>query len=459
MVRVRFAPSPTGYLHLGNVRIAVINYAFSLSKNGTFILRIDDTDLKRSDENFTHSIVEDLKWLGIEFEGPVFQSSRLQRYREIAEEFLKKGYAYRCFCTQEEIDEMRKKQLENKLPPRYDGRCRNKSQKEINMFLDKSVPFTLRIKIDEKVSFVDMKRGAFEFEEKDLEDFIILKSDGLPTYNFACAVDDVDMKITHVIRGEDHIPNTPKQVYIMNLLKAQPPVYYHLPLIVNANGEPLSKRESSLTLRELRKDGFLPEAIISYLLNLGWNRLENRAVSFEEVKEEFNIEEFSSSRVVFDPSALRRYNSISIKKKIGDENFIEYFRNYLKSEGINVSLEGERLQMFLDMVKDNIRTLKESIKFFGIIDESLCKYEDIEKEEMEKAREVAKRVLEDFKDNFNIDDLSRVMSLKKSEVLMYLRIALSGLKSGPPLSEIIRFLGDSWKERIFRFIGSAGKEN
>ena len=326
MVRVRFAPSPTGYLHIGGARTALFNWLFARNKGGKFILRIEDTDIVRNREEFTDAIIRDLKWLGLDWdEGPgkeetcygqYFQSKRLNLYKENIAALKKRGCVYDCYCTLQELEERRKNALSQHQSPIYDGRCRDLTPDEKEKFEKEGRVPVLRFKVpDEEVTkFCDLIRGEVSFENKLIGDFIIQKSDGMPTFLFSNIIDDIGMNITHVIRGDDHISNTPRQILIARVLGTKEPTYVHVPLIFGKSGSPLSKREDAVAVNWYRENGFLPEALVNYLVLLGWAPDGVRQIlSKEEMIREFKVEHISKNPAIFDMDKLTWINGEYMK--------------------------------------------------------------------------------------------------------------------------------------------------
>ena len=300
-VRTRFAPSPTGVLHLGSVRTALFCWLYARHHKGQFILRIEDTDRDRSTAENVEAITEGMAWLGLEAdEGPYFQSNRFDRYREVIEQWLDEGKAYRCYCTREEIDELRQRQMEAGERVRYDGRCRSRAEPRDEV--DPVVRF--KNPLDGEVVVEDRVRGRVVFENAQLDDLVIARSDGTPTYNFTVIIDDLDMRITHVIRGDDHLNHTPRQMNMLEALGSEPPVYAHLPMILGQDGAKLSKRHGAVDIREYREEGYLPAAMLNYLVRLGWSHGDKEIFSLGEMIELFDIDEVNQSASAFNPEKL-----------------------------------------------------------------------------------------------------------------------------------------------------------
>ncbi|NNF49167.1 MAG: glutamate--tRNA ligase, partial [Woeseiaceae bacterium] len=309
-VRTRFAPSPTGVLHLGSVRTALFNWLYARHCGGQFVLRIEDTDRERSTAENVEAIFDGLGWLGLESdEKPVHQTERFERYREVVDQWLDAGKAYHCYCTREELDEMRERQKAAGEHTRYDGRCRDSAEPRPGV--DPVVRF--KNPVDGTVTVADAVRGTVVFDNRQLDDLIIARSDGTPTYNFCVVVDDADMQITHVIRGDDHLNNTPRQINMFAALGAEPPAFAHLPMILGPDGAKLSKRHGAVDIRDYREDGFLPEAMLNYLVRLGWSHGDQEVFSSAEMIEHFDIADVNQSASAFNPEKLRWLNQQYIK--------------------------------------------------------------------------------------------------------------------------------------------------
>jgi glutamyl-tRNA synthetase len=303
--RTRFAPSPTGVLHIGSVRTALFCWLYARHTDGNFVLRIEDTDRERSTVENVDAILDGLRWLGLDAdEGPVFQTQRFDRYREVAEEWLAEGKAYYCYCSKAELEAMREEQLARGEKTRYDGRCR--SCREPRAGVTPVVRF--RNPTDGEVVVLDQVRGRVVFRNRELDDLIILRSDGTPTYNFCVVIDDFDMAISHVIRGDDHLNNTPRQMNMLAALGVEPPVYAHLPMIVGPDGTKLSKRHGAVDIRDYREEGYLPEALLNYIVRLGWSHGDQEVFSIAEMISLFDIADVNQSASAFNPDKLTWLN-------------------------------------------------------------------------------------------------------------------------------------------------------
>ncbi len=300
-VRTRFAPSPTGVLHLGSIRTALFSWLYARHHGGQFILRIEDTDRERSTSENVDAILEGMNWLGLDWdEGPHFQSERFDRYREVIDEWLKDGKAYHCYCSKDELNDLRERQMAAAERVRYDGRCRERTEPLEGV----SPVVRFRNPSDGEVIVNDRVRGTVVFENAQLDDLIIARSDGAPTYNFTVIIDDFDMQITHVIRGDDHLNNTPRQMNMLAALGAEPPVYAHLPMILGPDGAKLSKRHGAVDIREYEEQGYLPEAMLNYLVRLGWSHGDQEIFSIDEMIDLFDIDDVNQSASAFNPEKL-----------------------------------------------------------------------------------------------------------------------------------------------------------
>src|SRR5512139_1119320 len=345
-VRVRFAPAPTGLLHIGNARTALFNFLFAKRHQGTFVLRIEDTDLEISTDSSIDRIIKDLKWLGIFWEegpdrdgpiGPYRQSQRISIYREFADRLTQEGKSYKCFCSEERLEKLRKEQLSKGKMPRYDGRCRSLSEEEIAKMESSGLRAVLRFHVKEgPILFDDLIHGRMNFDSAGIGDFIIVRSDGMAAYNFACVVDDHMMGITHVIRGEDHLSNTPRQILLYQALSWQPPTFAHHPLILGPDRSPLSKRHGATAVSQYREEGFLPEALQNYLVLLGWTPPSGQeTLPLDRMVEEFSIQDISRNAPIYNRKKLEWLNSFYIRGK-EEGQLLELLLPYLQKAGIRM---------------------------------------------------------------------------------------------------------------------------
>ena len=374
-VVTRFAPSPTGWLHLGNARTAIFNFLFAKHNNGKLILRIEDTDKERSKKQYEEALLEDLEWLGIKWdEGPYRQSERGAIYKKYIQELLNKGKAYLCFCSQEEIEREREKARKEGKPYRYSGKCRNLTPEQIKKYLEEGRPYVIRFKVPEnkEVVFNDLIKGEVKFNTKDLGDFVIVRSDGSPVYNFVVVIDDALMGITHVIRGEDHLSNTPKQILIYEALGFKIPQFAHLPIILGEDRSKLSKRHGAVSVRQYRKEGYISQALFNYLTLLGWYPKDGREIlSLEELIKEFDIEDIHNAPAIFNKEKLYWMNGVYIREVLSLEELYHTLINYLKEYAeefpeeerkiVRKILESEEeyLKKVIEKTRDSFFTLKE----------------------------------------------------------------------------------------------------
>jgi glutamyl-tRNA synthetase len=354
IVRTRFAPSPTGFLHIGGLRTALFCWLYARRHAGQFILRIEDTDLERSTEAAIQQILDGMEWAGlIQDEGPFFQTKRFDRYKEVIEEMLAEGTAYRCYCTKEELEHMRAQQTARGEKPRYDGRWRERTDSL------PGVPSVVRFKnpLTGEVVVDDVVHGPVVFQNSELDDLIIARSDGTPTYNFCVVVDDMDMQITHVIRGDDHLNNTPRQLNMLLALGAKAPVYAHLPMILGADGAKLSKRHGAVSVLQYRDDGFLPEAVLNYLARLGWSHGDQEIFTIEEMIRLFDIADVNKSASAFNFEKLAWLNQQHMMH-VPAVRIVPVLRWHLEREGVQAADEAQLEQIVLSQ-RERAKTVRE----------------------------------------------------------------------------------------------------
>ena len=361
-VRTRFAPSPTGFIHLGNIRSALYPWAFARKMKGVFVLRIEDTDLERSNDASVDAILEGMEWLGLDYdEGPFYQMQRMDRYREVLKQMLDQGLAYPCYMSTEELDALRERQREANEKPRYDGTWRPEEGKVLPTIPEGVTPVVrFRNPIGGVVSWDDAVKGTVEISNDELDDLVIARPDGTPTYNFCVVVDDLDMKITHVIRGDDHVNNTPRQINILQALGGEVPVYAHLPTVLNEQGEKMSKRHGAMSVMGYRDAGFLPEAVLNYLARLGWSHGDAEIFSREQFVEWFNLDHLGTSPAQYDPDRLKWLNAHYIKE--ADNARLETLtKPFLAELDIDAAMleEGPPLELVIGLLKDRASTVKE----------------------------------------------------------------------------------------------------
>ena len=353
-VRTRFAPSPTGFIHLGNIRSALYPWAFARSQKGDFILRIEDTDLERSTQAAVDVIIEGMQWLGLDHdEGPFYQMQRMDRYKEVLAQLQASGHVYPCYMSVEELDALRERQMAAKQKPRYDGTWRPEPGKVLPP-VPEGVKPVLRFKNpqDGVVAWDDKVKGRIEIRNEELDDLVIARPDGTPTYNFCVVVDDIDMRITHVIRGDDHVNNTPRQINIFRALGQEPPVYAHLPTVLNEQGEKMSKRNGAKPVTQYRDEGYLPDAMVNYLARLGWSHGDDEIFSREQFLQWFDLDHLGRSAAQFDEAKLRWVNAQHLKA-MADDALAPLVAEQLKKRGIGAD---ERLPRICGLFKDRCDT-------------------------------------------------------------------------------------------------------
>ncbi|MCL2799692.1 MAG: glutamate--tRNA ligase [Endomicrobia bacterium] len=482
-IRVRFAPSPTGDLHIGGVRTALFNWLFARNKNGKFILRIEDTDEARSTEESVKVILDAMKWLELNWDegpenelpkyAPYYQMKRKEEgiYQKYSDELVEKGLAYPCYCTPEEVDEMRKIAQANKLPPKYDGRCRHLTPEQRKQKEVKGRKAVIRFKTpdDGKIILDDLIRGRVEFDNSLLDDFVIMKANGVPTYNFACVIDDYLMEITHVLRGDDHISNTPRQIHIYNALNWKMPYFAHMAMILGPDGARLSKRHGHTSVLDYRKEGYLQEALLNYLSLLGWSTEDSQQIfTIEELKEKFSIERCGTSPSTFDPAKLLWLNGEKIRSRTPEQVF-ELFTDWLKYTSNEKLIEGwdiELLKKAIVLEHDKIKLLKDipSLVDFFFIKDVVFDDEAIKKV-FEKSKDTAAIVLKESvqrlpnQTDFSADalekyarDLAAEKEIGTGKVFHPIRVAISGRTQGPSLFHMMEVMG---KDEVVRRIGVA----
>lgn len=473
-IRVRFAPAPTGLLHIGNARTALFNFLFARRHQGTFVLRIEDTDLERSTDDSIDRIIEDLKWLGIIWnegpdqggpEGPYRQSQRISIYQEFADRLFQEGKSYKCFCSEERLEKLRKEQLSRGRMPRYDGRCRSLTQGEIATMESSGIHPVLRFHVGSgSIHFEDLIHGKMKFDGSGIGDFIIVRSDGMASYNFACVMDDHLMRITHVIRGEDHLSNTPRQVLLYQALAWEPPVFGHHPLILGPDRSPLSKRHGATAVSQYREEGFLPEALQNYLVLLGWSSASGKETfSLNQAVEEFSIQDISKSAPIYNRKKLEWLNSYYIREK-EEGPLAEALVPYLRKAGIQIEqIDCHCLNQVFGILKENLVILSQVEEYLGIFfDEKFIFEEGVRKLLSEpKNRETlcsVLRILEDSQEMILNEPSSLLPQLEKKtgckgkELYAPLRAAVTGKARGPELAKTLPLLG---RERIIRRIKMA----
>ena len=461
-IKTRFAPSPTGYLHVGGARTALFNYLFARSNGGKFILRIEDTDRERSSEEATRQVLESLKWLGIEWdEGPgkeeeekYFQSKRLEIYQEYFEKLLQEKKVYRCFCSDEELTEKKNRSKALGNPHIYDGKCRSLNENEIQQKINQKISYTYRFKVEKKnISFEDLVKGKIQFDSSLIGDFVVRKSDDFPTYNFAVVVDDFLMGINHVLRGDDHISNTPRQILIYKGLGFELPKFAHISMILGANREKLSKRHGATDLLEFKKEGYYPDAILNHLALLGWSPEDgNEVISREKLKKSFVSTKFSSAPAVFDYAKLDYFNGLYIRN-LPMENLMEDIKNYLQKKrqwDSLTSLWGGKQKFFFSLLKDYCKKLAD---FYPLVidlfnDDFVIESELVNTENAQKifslAIEIFSNKQEEYIDITEYKDLisrcKKEYNIKGKNFFLPLRLKLTGKEYGIEMENFFQLI-------------------
>jgi glutamyl-tRNA synthetase len=520
MVRVRFAPSPTGFLHIGGLRTCLFNYLFAKKNKGKFILRIEDTDRERYVEGATENLIRTLHRVGLKYDegpvlielskisnsvqikdkgkyGPYIQSRRLHIYQNLAQKLIDEGYAYYCFCTPEELEKMRQEQIAKKIAPHYDERCRKLSQAEINQKLRSGCPYVIRLKVPEvgTIKFKDLIRGEIEFDLSKIDDQVLVKSDGWPTYHLANVIDDHLMNITHVIRGEEWLPSMPKHLLIYQAFGWQPPQFAHLPLLLNPDRSKLSKRQGDIAVEEYLAKGYLPEALLNFIALLGWSPDTNQEIfTLKELIKQFSIEKIQKAGAIFNREKLDWINGYYIRK-MNINNLTQLCIPYLVQAGLIEPLKNQKSTRSSDRVpRSNDRIKYQIIKTKEIVEfKWLKKIVALEQERLKRLDEIREKTQyffadqieynptiliwrkmtnETVKDNLNLvkQELEKLPKNKfttkniqnklnllaknygTGEIFWPFRVALTGLEASPPPAEIAEILG---KEKTLKRIENA----
>jgi len=480
-IRVRFAPSPTGYLHIGGLRTALFNYLFAKKEGGTFLLRIEDTDEERSTEASTKAIFEGLQWAGLKWdEGPMadgteigefppyYQAKRADMgvYKKYIDQLLAEGKAYKCYCTTEDLEEMRKEALANHLPPRYPGKCRNLTKEQQAELEAQGKKYVIRFKMprEGETVFNDLIRGEVRFANKDLYDLVIQKTSGYPTYNFACVIDDHLMGMTHVIRGDDHISNTPCQIRMYEALGWKAPIMAHLSMIHGPDGTKLSKRHGDTSVLEYKKQGFLPQALINYLALLGWSTVDSQQLFAPgELEKKFDIKGCQKNPAVFDTVKLMWMNGDYIRQ-LSAEQLYKEAKPFLAEAGVAQGADEEYVKKIVALEQEKYKTLKEIPNLISFFFTDDIKYDDEAIEKVFKT-DTAKKALELMAEKFaalqdftekSIEDCARAAAkengLKAGQIFHPVRVAVSGRTNGPTLFKMLEYMG---KDMVLKRIKTA----
>ncbi len=448
MICTRFAPSPTGYLHIGSVRTALYCWLFAKKNGGKFILRIEDTDLERSTQEAVNVILDGMNWLGLSWdEGPYYQTARFERYKGVIDQLISTGHAYKCYCSKDRLEKLREVQMLKKIKPKYDYHCRH----QVPENTPADAPFVIRFKnpLDGFVTIEDSIKGKIEIANDELDDLILARTDGSPTYNLSVVVDDWEMGITHVLRGDDHINNTPRQMNIFHALGAKPPVYGHLPMILALDGKKLSKRHGAASVLEFKEAGFLPHALLNYLARLGWSHGDQEIFSIEELIEFFDTHRINAAPAAFNPEKLLWLNQHYIKT-YSVEVLLPHVAYHFEKLGLDLS-KGPSLADIILVQKERVKTLKE------MAEKSACFYSELVYEPMAKEKFLnaqAKKILKviyhnlDNLQNWEKEDLHacvqhtmQEVGVKMPELAQPLRVATIGDTTSPSIDSTLMLLG------------------
>ncbi len=458
-VRTRFAPSPTGYLHVGGARTALFSWLYARRHGGRFVLRIEDTDQERSTRESVDAILDGMAWLGLDAdEGPIFQSDRFDRYREAIDRLLEQGMAYRCNCSRERLEALREEQLRNKQKPRYDGRCR-----DAGISADEPHVIRFRTPRDGETVIDDLVRGRVVVPNAELDDLILQRSDGTPTYNLTVVVDDMDMGITHVIRGDDHLNNTPRQLHILRALGGEPPAYAHVPMILGDDGARRSKRHGAVSVMQYKAEGYLPEALLNYLVRLGWSHGDQEIFSLDEMIALFDLKDINRAPSSFNTEKLRWLNQHYIKQT-PKQRLAELLAPFLAERGIDTSA-GADLAEVAELMKERASTLVEMAEGSGYF------YRDWESLDAKAAkkhlRPVAREPLQQVRERLAaldewtpetihaaIQASAEALGVGMGKVGMPLRVAVTGGGASPAIDKTVWLIG---REASLRRIDKALK--
>jgi glutamyl-tRNA synthetase len=463
MVRTRFAPSPTGYLHLGGARTALFCWAYARKHGGKFILRIEDTDQERSTQAATQAILDAMDWLALDYdEGPFYQMQRLARYHELAQQLIEQGQAYYCYASKDELDAMREAQRARGEKPRYDGRWRPENARGKTPPPGVQPVVRFRNPDEGEVVLDDLVKGTIVVDNRELDDLVILRADGVPTYNFGVVVDDLDMNITHVIRGDDHVNNTPRQINIFKALGAPLPSFAHVPMILGPDGEKLSKRHGAVSVMQYRDDGFLPEAMVNYLARLGWSHGDEEVFSRDELVGWFELDHISRSAARFDPQKLLWLNAHYVKQA-DDRRLAGLARPFLERDGCNPH-SGPPLDRVVALLKERVSTIAE------LADAAVYFYRRLEPSAELRAQHYAAETVAALADlaqrlgtvewsrqtiGATVKSVAEAHKLKMPKVAMPLRVMVTGETQTPSVDAVLELLGR--EETLARMRGELGR--
>ncbi len=456
-IKTRFAPSPTGYLHIGGARTALFSWLYARRHGGKFVLRIEDTDLERSTAESVNVILEGMTWLGLEYdEGPFFQTHRFDRYAEVTQQLLDKGLAYRCNCSKERLEALREEQMAKKLKPRYDRHCLGKA-------IDPNEPHVIRFRNPTEGSVVvnDMVRGKVVFSNEELDDLIIRRSDGSPTYNFVVVVDDMDMAITHVVRGDDHLNNTPRQINLLRALGVEPPIYAHLPMILGEDGQKLSKRHGAASVTDYREQGYLPEALLNYLVRLGWSHGDQEVFELDEMVRLFDICDINHSASALNLSKLQWLNQ-HYMKTLDPAHVARQLTYQLGKLDIDPTTGPDPVEVVM-AYRERAYTLAEMAEQCAYLYRDFDEYDPaaakkhlrpVAQEPLEKVRAALEALPEWTPEALHacVAEVSESLQLNMGKVAQPLRVAVVGAAASPGIDETLKLVG---RENTLRRIDKA----
>lgn len=448
MIKTRFAPSPTGFLHIGGARTALFSWLYARKHGGRFVLRIEDTDLERSSRESVNAILEAMSWLNLDYdEGPFYQTQRFDRYREVLQQLLAEGKAYHCYCTKAELEALRAEQMARKEKPRYDARYRDYQGPP-----REGVEPVIRFKnpLQGEVIFDDLIRGRIAIRNSELDDLVIARADGTPTYNFCVVVDDMDMGITHVIRGDDHINNTPRQINILTALGASLPQYAHVPMILGNDGKRLSKRHGAVSVMQYRDDGFLPEALLNYLVRLGWSHGDQEEFSLDQMVELFELKDVNKAPSAFNPEKLLWLNQQYLIKS-DPAHVARYLSWHLGERGIDPA-HGPDLSEVIKAFRERSKTLQEMAQASAFLYREFETYDEkaAAKNLTAEAEAPLQRLHESLTTldewraetvHIQVSQVAEELGLKLGKVAQPLRVAVSGTAVSPPIDVTLELLG------------------
>ena len=457
-IRTRFAPSPTGFLHVGGARTALFAWLQARANEGVFILRIEDTDLERSTPESVQAILDGMEWLGLDHdEGPIYQTHRFDRYAEVIQQLLDEDKAYLCYCSKERLESLREQQMKEGIKPRYDIKCRD--LEAVPEGIKPVVRF--RNPLTGNVVFDDLVRGNISISNEELDDLIIARPDGSPTYNFTVVIDDMDMQVTHVIRGDDHINNTPRQINIYRALGAEPPLFAHVPMILGDDGARLSKRHGAVGVMQYRDDGYLPQALLNYLVRLGWSHGDQEVFSIEEMVELFDIKDVNRKASAFNTEKLDWLNQ-HYMKTLPAEDVADQLAWHVADQGINTE-NGPALEDIVAVQAERVKTLKEmAAQLISSKNSTLfCSGADATKHLRPVANEPLKAMLKNLQNEDDwspgplhdvIDRVAAELEVGMGKVAQPLRVALTGAGVSPSIDKTLWLMG---KQRSLEGIGKA----